>query len=81
MMIDEWMGGWMDGHFQADGHFDIFHPCEPTQISIFVVLDSLDVNVEQETLFKHESKWLDPVEWKSQWAADEHVDPWLGQQS
>lgn len=44
------MDGWP---FEADGHFDIFHPYESTQICI-VVLDSLDADVEQDMLFTHE---------------------------
>ena len=54
-MMDEWMGRWVDGwSFEADGHFDVFHPFEATQICIFAVLHSLVATVEQGLLFTHE---------------------------
>lgn len=49
------MGRWVDGwSFEADGHFDIFHPFEATQICIFAVLHSLDAAVEQGFLLTQE---------------------------
>lgn len=64
---DEWMNGWVDGwSSEADGHFDIFHPHEPIQISIFKkFLNGWYADVGLNKLFTHEPQWLDPVEWKS----------------
>lgn len=52
---DGWMNG---GSLEVDGQFDVFHPCEPTQIFIFLVVSSLVADVVQDMLWTHEPVWL-----------------------